>query len=129
MEFSYKHSIQYITCEVCLHLLYVLAEVQVSFEQSVYGAVEGGTANVTVAVDGFFTVPFTVTVIPSNGTAIGTVLLHVYVCMCIPMCGSRHSQCRVLSLFLHDSQLISYPSLRSVYICILILLLMSRSTV
>ena len=49
-----------------------------SFEQSVYGAVEGGTANVTVAVDGFFTVPFVVTVIPSNGTAIGTVLLHVY---------------------------------------------------
>jgi len=63
---------------ICLHLL---AEVQVSFEQSVYEAVEGGTANVTVAVDGFFTVPFTVTVFPSNGTAIGTVLLHVYVCM------------------------------------------------
>ena len=36
-----------------------------------YEAVEGGTANVSVTVDGYFTNPFYVYVIPMNGTAIG----------------------------------------------------------
>ena len=54
------------------------AVVQVSFEENVYEVVEGGTANVTVRVDGIFTTPFNVIVIPSNGTATGIAVCTIY---------------------------------------------------
>ena len=54
-----------------------------SFEENEYEAMEGDTANVTVTVDGFFTVPFNVTVMPGDETAIGSAL---WFALCVHLC-------------------------------------------